>query len=776
MGALPFTSTRRVGNARPRIVQAFVVLLACFASVPSEAGPSLDPARHPYIALISTDQASYQPSAQAHVLLSLRNPSEAGFAGRVTTSLFRNERQILQDSQAVSMPPRGRTSLAIAMAVPPSDLRGYRVEVVVEAPEGKAVDRGFGSLDVETGALPSRFPRQCWVSKWGPDVDPASLTDSLVAWRCNIIQGYANYYRPELAPPAALQAWPSLPNKPVGRPMIEAVIAAAHVRRLPVLFFQATGEAYDDFLERRTGPKLEEGSFVRPCSTTKPCGEADLDRSPRAPDNWSQYGWQTDHLDLFDTCSHGWQKQLLSKSIKPMLVQFAFDSWQADTLGPPNGDRYDFKGRLHDPGACLSRFTSDAQHVLDAPVVVNNVSGWHGDITALAGAQPMIYRETWNFDTPTYAGLDALTDGSQGGLRRYTARPIIQPAYLQRALSKRCDTSPSDLSCRVNMSSPLLATAMYAIAGSTFMNHMDDGCLATGVFMEGYHLPCPAAVEDALLTYKNFEVAYQPMLRDGVTPSAEPCVVTSGVVAGTTGTAGQAYVLGRTKAGFQICQFLNLTGIPTDHWTDLDGTMPSPVEGHDIGGKLYYVGSPVTPGTNRLWWASPDANNGAAVELPYTVGTDATGAFVAFTLPSLSYWSMAVLETNTLADDDFHINPYALVRGANFTEASNGIGSARTVTIGSCCGRWARYAGLDFGPVSPADIHLLYGSSRRTSILVRLDDRHGPVVGGCSLQATGGPGARQDKRCAIHKAIGRHDVVLVFHGAGASLYNFEFER
>ena len=311
MDALPVAPMRRLAHLQSRILEVLCLLLACFASAPAEAGPALDPARHPYIALISTDQARYDPGAQAHVLLSLRNPSDADFAGRVTTTLFRNEHQILQDSRAVSMPPGGHAALAIAMAVPPSDVRGYRVEVMVDDPKGEPVDSGFGSLDVEAGALPPRFPRQCWVSKWGPDVDAEALAVSLVAWRCNIVQGYANYYRPEVAPPVTLQAWPSLPNKPVGRPVIAAVIAAAHARRLPVLFFQATGEAYDDFLQRGTGPTLEEGSFVRPCSKAAPCGEADLDRSPRAPDNWSQYGWQTDHLDLFDTCSHGWQKQLL---------------------------------------------------------------------------------------------------------------------------------------------------------------------------------------------------------------------------------------------------------------------------------------------------------------------------------------------------------------------------------------------------------------------------------------------------------------------------------
>jgi len=275
-------------------------------------------------------------------------------------------------------------------------------------------------------------------------------------------------------------------------------------------------------------------------------------------------------------------------------------------------------------------------------VVVNTVSGWHLAEVAGSGTQPMLYRETWNFDSPSFASLAAIGPD----LRRYTARALIQPAYLQRSLAVKCARGlvPAR-SCAVNMTSPLLVTAVLAAAGSTWMNHMDDGCIATGVFIEGYHLPCPASVVDALLRYKNFEVAYQPMLRDGTTSSALGCRVISGAPAGSSGAAGEVFVLSRETAAHRICHLVNLTGIPTDRWTDMDGTMPAPTPAAGLDIKLYYAGPPVRHGIDRLWAATPDADNGAAVALDYGTGSDETGQFVRFTLPRLAYWSMIVLET-----------------------------------------------------------------------------------------------------------------------------------
>ncbi|WP_157219073.1 glycoside hydrolase family 66 protein [Flavisphingomonas formosensis] len=747
-----------------RLLTLFVFLVL-FAS-PLSATPSLDPALHERIGLVTTDKGRYAPGDTATARITLRS-SNAPFRGTLVATLFRNAEEIAQGRRSVEIDAEAVVA-EFPFIVPPSDLRGYRIDVTLVDANGRSVDQAFGSVDVQSGALPTRFPRQCWISRWGEDIDAAALLDSQVAWRCNTVQAYANYYRPELAPPPELASWPSLPNRTVSRATIRSVIAAAHARGLPVLFFQGTGEAYDDFLRRSTGPSLDQGSFVRACSVARPCTEADLDRSPALPDNWTRYGWQADHLDLFDLCSPGWQAHLLSKSIKPMLDQFGFDGWQADTLGPPAGPRYDLTGQLRDPGACLSAFTSSAQDYLGKPVVVNTVSGWHLADVARDGSQPILYRETWNFDSPSFAALDAITTG----IRRDTSRAIVQPAYLQRALATNCARNTAQPgSCAVNLASPLLATALIASAGSTLMNHMDDGCIATGVFIEGYHLPCPPPVTDALLRYKNFEVAYQPMLRDGVTASPLPCALADGTSSASAPAAGHIDLMSRAKPGFQICQVVNLAGIATDRWTDMDGTMPAPTPATDLAMILHYSGAPVQPGTNRLWWASPDMNNGAATDLAYVTGSDAGGNFVRFTLPRLAYWAMIVLETPGLADSDLHANPYEPLSGATFSTAANGIGVADGIAIAACCGRWARFATLQFGETTPRHVHIAYRAEATAQLTLRLDGPTGPVIAVCPLVAPGG-----EADCPVSGAQGLHDLHIAFDGADIHLQALQFAR
>jgi hypothetical protein len=418
---------------------------------------------------------------------------------------------------------------------------------------------------------------------------------------------------------------------------------------MPVGFFQATGEAYSDWPSQKVRPQLAWGSFRNRCGVADRCSADDMDQSPRTPDNWTKYGWQADHLDFFDPCSTGWQDFLLSRSIKPMMEQFGFDFWQADTVGAPVQPTFDGQGRALDTVRCLTKFTTAAQARLGKPVVLNTVSGWGLDDAVRKGGQPYLYRETWNFDTPFYPELNGIVGGTVETMRKgatgRTARAIVQPAYINRTLAENCSTHARTSGCTVNAPSALLATAMFALAGSTWMNHADHGCILTNVFVEGYHLPCSSALIDGLLSYKAFEVGYETLLRDGTRDSTQPCVITAGAKGGTVGAAGEVYMLGKARPGFQICHLLNLTGVSSNAWADLDGTKEAPTRLGPVAMKLYYVGEEVRNGRNALWWASPDQAAGAAQALAYTTGADAAGNFVAFTLPALGYWDMVVLET-----------------------------------------------------------------------------------------------------------------------------------
>lgn len=730
--------------------------------------PAFDAISHPYVQRATTDKAVYAPGASGNILISLRNPEAFPLAATIATSISLNAAQVRQVMSAVTVPPMKTAQVVVPFTVPNSDDRGYRVGIIVTDPRGKTVDHAMTAIDVQGSKIHARFPRQCWVSRWDKAIDAASLIASQIAWHCNTVQGYALYYRPELAPPPSMSSWPSLSNLTVSRTTVRDVIAAAHAANMPVGFFQATGEAYSGWRSQPIKPDLSWGSFRNRCGLRGSCTQDDLDRSPQQPDNWTRFGWQADHLDFFDPCSPGWQQFLISRSISPMMEQFAFDFWQADTVGAPVQPTYDSKGRPIDTVRCLSDFTSGAAARLGKPVILNNVSGWGMADAASTGRQPYLYRETWNFDTPYYPGLNGIVSGAPDAIRRQTRRAIVQPGYINRTLAEQCSTGARAAGCTVNANSARLATAMFAIAGSTWMNHPDDGCIMTNVFVEGYHLPCSASVTSALLSYKAFEVGYQNLLRDTVTDSTEACEITSGAKGGVIGAAGEVYALGKTRPGFQICHLLNLTGVSSNDWTDLDGTKEKPTELSGVAMKLYYFGDAVVRGRNRLWWASPDYAAGAPQSLNYKTGSDANGNYVTFTLPGLRYWNQIVLETS-LVGNDLAIDARKPIRGAWLGTASAGIASANDRAITSCCRNQAGYRQVQFGQSAASIVGITYTASAPTVITLRLGSSAGEVLGSCHLPA----GRMATVTCPVKATRGLHDLFMEFEGP-AELHSFRF--
>ena len=608
--------------------------------------PSLDTASHRMIRLATTDKAVYAPGAAGKVLVTLINHHNLVVVARVAAEIYRDTVLVDTAHATASIPPSATAVVALPFIAPRAGERGYRVGVTAASAGGTLRDTAVAAIDVQTSRLHARFPRQCWISHWDGAIDATVLIAAQVAWHCNTVQSYASYYRPERAPPAELAEWRSLSNLTVSRRAIRDVIAAAHAANMPVGFFQGTAEAYADWPGQAVRPSLAWGAFADRCGLSGKCTADDLDRSPPKPDNWSRYGWRADHIDFFDPCRREWQDFAFGHAIKPMIEQFGFDFWQADTVGAPIQPTFDAAGRPLDTARCLTALTTSAAARLGTPVVLNSVSGWGLDDAVRRGRQPYLYRETWDFDTPYYPGLNGVVGGVAAGAVGGRPRALVQPAYINRTLAESCATRAPNPDCRVNQPAALLATAMVALAGSTWMNHADHGCIVTNVFIEGYHLPCAPPLVDALLSYKAFEVAYENLLR-GSGDSRQPCVTTSGGTGGSVGRAGEVYLLGKASAGRQICHLLNLTGVASNDWADLKGVKARPLPLDSLTLKLYYSGNAVDMRRDRLWSASPDRAAGAAQRLPYTTGSDQAGHYVRFVLPSLVYWTMVVLETHS---------------------------------------------------------------------------------------------------------------------------------
>jgi dextranase len=96
-----------------------------------------------------------------------------------------------------------------------------------------------------------------------------------------------------------------------------------------------------------------------------------------------------------------------------------------------------------------------------------------------------------------------------------------------------------------------------------------------------------------------------------------------------------------------VLHLINLLG-NDNTWRDAGKAAP-PVQS-DLAVK-YYLGPDENPTAVRV--ASPDSAHGASTSLSYTTGTDGTGRYVSFTVPSLINWDLVYIDrTFTTPTDD----------------------------------------------------------------------------------------------------------------------------
>lgn len=89
-----------------------------------------------------------------------------------------------------------------------------------------------------------------------------------------------------------------------------------------------------------------------------------------------------------------------------------------------------------------------------------------------------------------------------------------------------------------------------------------------------------------------------------------------------------------------MLNLINLIGETNIDWQDVDGTYPVPTAQTNFTTKYYY-GSTV-PSSVQV--SSPDINNGTAQSLSFTQSSDGGGNYVQFTVPSLAYWDMIIVQ------------------------------------------------------------------------------------------------------------------------------------
>jgi len=144
-------------------------------------------------------------------------------------------------------------------------------------------------------------------------------------------------------------------------------------------------------------------------------------------------------------------------------------------------------------------------------------------------------------------------------------------------------------------------------------------------------------LEKSLITYYDFLIAYQNLLRDGGSFNTVSIHSMDGkmVISNNLGKQGAVSVVAKKVGESQVIHFINFKDSKITRWRDNQGEQEVP--GLIKDAKLLISVDGIV---KNIWAASPDIIGAASRSLNFVQ----TGNKVAITLPELKYWSMLVLE------------------------------------------------------------------------------------------------------------------------------------
>ena len=181
----------------------------------------------------------------------------------------------------------------------------------------------------------------------------------------------------------------------------------------------------------------------------------------------------------------------------------------------------------------------------------------------------------------------------------------------------------------------LTDAVMFALGGS----HLELGPhMLCKEYFPNDNLKMTEALKKDIIHYYDFMTAYQNVLRDGGSLTTNVDIVSVDgkfEVQSWPPVKGKLCTIGRSLENQDVIHLLNLSQADSDEWRDDYGTMPEP---NTIENPSFSICP--SRSVKGLWMASPDYAGGAVIPIAFKVN----GNRLEFTLPSLKYWNMLVVE------------------------------------------------------------------------------------------------------------------------------------
>ena len=330
--------------------------------------------------------------------------------------------------------------------------------------------------------------------------------------------------------------------------------------------------------------------------------------------------WKSD-IYLVNPANKEWQQYIGDRN-DDVYACFDFDGYQIDQLGD-RGNLYTYDGGKANLQLGYESFVKAMKERHPGKRLVMNAVSSYGTYSIAQGDVDFLYNELWDSESSFSSIRDIIHNNELYG--RHDLQTVFA-AYM--------NYTKADNPGEFNTPGVLLTDAvMFALGGSHL--ELGDHMLCKEYFPND-NLTMSQELRDAIVRYYDFMTAYQNLLRGGGTETEAGVSSTSDVkVAAWPPVIGNVTAFSRQVGDKKVVHLLNFMEADNLSWRDMNGTMPEPrlVEGLPLRMKA-------TAKVNKIWVATPDALGGAVQELPFKQA----GGEVVFTLPSLKYWTMIVVE------------------------------------------------------------------------------------------------------------------------------------
>ena len=567
--------------------------------------------------------------------------------------------------------------------VPAQNFTGYMAEIYVD---NGTLEQTLATIGIDVSTEWGRFPRYGFVSHYGSDKTPEQVkkeVDMLNRYHMTGIQFYDWQWKHHIPFPQDSTKWKDIGLRNVYKSSIENYINQLHGVGSKCMFYDliygVTGNMNGNTPE--TPDNLDKDGV------SSDWGWIDLHKKEGGGYDLHQYQYPLGSWPSIYVMNPGNQNWVnyLAGSINKVYQNFGFDGYHIDQLGHQrdayyvnlksknvngkkvytDGDRRntnDFEGYFAN---FINRMKADNHNKY---LVMNAASSFGGPNIVGTKNVEFGYNEMWGGDDYYWNYRKIIQDN-----RRNNGKNTFNTVF---AAYLHCRNGrPGEL----RLSSALMGEATIFALGGSRIELSGDHMLFTEYFPDDTR-PMSSKLQKSIIHYYDFLTAYENYLRDNNAEMTVSMTMDGKQVAAwdlsnpdpslnehpekqTIGPKPYMVNTYSTKKGdVTTIQLLNYSNVSRDNFNirDLSETMPLP---NVLNNKKIVLddSQPVA----RIWVASPDCLGGAPQELDFTQSSGK----VTFTLPSLEYWTMVVVEHGQKSvDNSSRIKNYVL-SGESFSLA-----------------------------------------------------------------------------------------------------------